>query len=192
MSKEKKQRLKLSTVFSIIQLLLFLSSTITSLAEKPSPLSYIALGLTVVFAIGFVASIFVNIRNNKEAKKSVSDTKYAVKTTKNVMSLIELGMDLITVAVALLIALDAYQNQTGGLKTTLAVIVAVFSLFNVVFSIVKKVKKMKKGAAKRDAKAQKNAVAEQKAVQQKPAQQKLPQDEPKKDQSKKPIKLNRK
>lgn len=162
-SVKKKKFITLPTLFSIIQLLLFISATVGSLVSKPSALSYIALALTVVFAGFFILNTIKNIKDDKAAKQSVNDAKFAIKTTKNVAGLIELGMSLVTVATALIMSLDAYYNQGGGLKTVFTIIVAAFSLVNVLFGILRKILKMRKSAKKREAAQQKAIENEEKA-----------------------------
>ncbi|MEG1612957.1 MAG: hypothetical protein RR357_02195 [Clostridia bacterium] len=203
MSKKEKRStgIRPSTMFSIISMCFFLTSTIAAFTDKSnaegaSPLiKYAVLPLIIIFAVAFCITILLNIRNDKAAKQSVTDTKYAVKTTKNTMGLIEGVMALFNVSIAILLAIDTISNGGNKFKVIITIVTCAFSLLSAVITIVKKVKKLKKGADKRSAAVQKATIAEEnKQIAQARIAEKAriaaeaKANEPKKDQSKKPVK----
>lgn len=162
MSKDKKQKftLPLSLVFTLISMGLFITKTLNSFfgkaqAEGASPITkYAVVPLLVIFAACFIATVVMNIKDAKAIKQSVTDTKYAMKTTKSASAVMEAVTQLIDVVIAIVIAYDAYAGveiKWYNFKFWFTMLILVYTLFTTVYFIVKKILKMKKSAAKRSA-----------------------------------------
>lgn len=214
--KQKGNLIPLSLIFTLISMGLFIAKTLSSFygkaqAEGASAITkYAVIPLLVVFAVCFVATVVMNIRDAKAIKASAADTKYAMKTTKTASAILEAFTQLIDVVIAIVIAYDAYAGvdiKWFDFRYYFTMIILVYTLFTTVYFIIKKSLKMKKAADKRSAAQAKEAEKQQKAAErqrqieeatalkaQKEAERKAAEKAamPVKDQSHKPIKKNSK
>lgn len=177
MAGHKNNRIRLSTVFSVILTALFIVKTVNSFkvgaetGEGASALiKYAVIPLIIVFAVCFIVSIVQNFRNGKAIKESSSDTKYAVKTTAKVASVLEAAAQLISVAVAIIIAYDEYASgnvKWYDFRYYFTLIILIFTFLNTVYYIVKTSLKLKRKADKRKDARIKSAEKEQRAEERK-------------------------
>lgn len=173
MSKVKKERtnaISLSIIFSLISMGLFLTKTITSYVGKASAegasdlVKFVVLPLLIVFAICFAVMVIYNIKDARAVKQNISDTKYAVKTTKNVAAIMEAVMEIINVVMAIVIAYGDYANTEihwWNFRYYFTMIILIYTFLTTVYFVIKKVFKIKKSTDKRKA-AQ--AKAEEKQI----------------------------
>lgn len=202
-------------IFTLISMALFITKTLSSFYGKAqgdaSPITkYAVIPLLVIFAGCFVATVIMNIRDARAVKAAAADTKYAMKTTKNVSAIMEAVTQLIDVIIAIVIAYDAYAGveiHWWNFRFYFTMIILIYTLLTTIYFIVKKSLKMKRAADKRSAAKAKDAEKQLKAEErqrqieeatalkaQKEAERKAAEKAamPVKNQSHKPVKKNSK
>lgn len=173
MAKNKKSTgISLSTFFSVVSMVLFIVKTVNSFSEGAKEggasgiIKFAVLPLIIVFGLLFIVQVVASVKDNKAMKESVGDAKYQIKTTKKVAAVAEAFVELVSVAVAILLAYDEYASgeiKWYNFRYYFTLVILLFTFLSTVYYIAKTTLKLKKSSDKRKEKQQKALEKEQKA-----------------------------